>query len=807
MGINVGDAILRFLADTTQLDQAIDTVNQEVPGKLKPAQEGVREIGGAFDKAAASAQGLAKEAINAGTVGKTAGAEIATGMTEAGVAAEGAAFGMVSVAAASGLVLFGIGAIVPLIAQLPGYAQEVWESMTGWSQAEADAYQQLVLINQEMLTFSRSLETQKAHLSEIPLEGSARAAEYVKNLRNADLKEALANFDDARKKVQELDSVLHGQHEETWVDELGGTLTVQIPNAAGKSKEELAKVADELKAARDAAAETEKNLKRIQDVKIPGADLQRQVAVQHEQEQAAAKTAAAEREASAAEKQRVRDTVAAWRAGLQERKDDQQAFHEFSKQDEANYWAQVYLQSKRGSEEAKIAWHEMRQAQQGADKEALTSQVADVRLAVANAAQGSQERVDIIENELKLMRSLGQQGSKEYRALEIEKVNAVRQAAAATTRERQKALRIDAEIENEEKRFQIASLQERSRANDDYYNNLYERGKISFEQLVDLKIQESQALYDLEVEALHRRFQATGPEEVVERKKILDQVLLLTEGHNNEVIRLEREKADAIETTTIGMNRGMNAEQQWFNFWVKGAPKLSQIWKSLAATGKQMFSDLKSAQESAVASWILGQDSLGHAMRKATASVLAEYAARAAIEAIYWTAYGFAMLATMQYDRAAQAFTAAGMLAGFAVVAGAAAYAINPRDQKDDQGGKQQTIDNSAGQAEQTITTNRNVHRFGAGALVSTPTLAIVGDAKSTMGSAREGILPLDDPEAMGQIAEALSATGFGGNRFYIEGLISADNLDQVIARVNKRVESNDVHLTSSVAHRVVRKS
>lgn len=53
MAIDIGDAVLTFLGDTTQLDAAFDKVGTEVPAKLAPAEAAVGALGTKFETAGA----------------------------------------------------------------------------------------------------------------------------------------------------------------------------------------------------------------------------------------------------------------------------------------------------------------------------------------------------------------------------------------------------------------------------------------------------------------------------------------------------------------------------------------------------------------------------------------------------------------------------------------------------------------------------------------------------------------------------------------------------------------------------------
>jgi len=92
------------------------------------------------------------------------------------------------------------------------------------------------------------------------------------------------------------------------------------------------------------------------------------------------------------------------------------------------------------------------------------------------------------------------------------------------------------------------------------------------------------------------------------------------------------------------------------------------------------------------------------------------------------------------------------------------------------------------------------VQAFAEGGLISGPTLALMGEA------GREAVLPLDNPTATKQMREA----GIGGDthhHWHIDGVISADNLQKVVGKINKMVHKGQVNLTASNSLRLTKRS
>src|SRR4051812_44518171 len=70
MAIDIGDAVLTFLGDTTQLDAAFDKVGTEVPAKLAPAVTAMGSVGQA-------AKGIGDQLTKTGETTKDFGSSLA----------------------------------------------------------------------------------------------------------------------------------------------------------------------------------------------------------------------------------------------------------------------------------------------------------------------------------------------------------------------------------------------------------------------------------------------------------------------------------------------------------------------------------------------------------------------------------------------------------------------------------------------------------------------------------------------------------------------------------------------------------
>jgi len=232
----------------------------------------------------------------------------------------------------------------------------------------------------------------------------------------------------------------------------------------------------------------------------------------------------------------------------------------------------------------------------------------------------------------------------------------------------------------------------------------------------------------------------------------------------------------------------------------EGATAMDQV-KQIGATA---FDDLTKSLESAVAAALLSQTSFAQALEKATANALASIASQALVKALFYTAEGIASLAMFNYGSAGQYFAAAGEMAAVGAAAGITAHALSG---KGGGGGNTQQLHNTESN---TGTSNRSgggsvvgVQGFATGALISAPTLAIMGEE-----SKREAVLPLDDPQAMKTIGQAIGDNGGGvTHHWHINGMISADNLTHVVGRISKMVSKGQLNLTASNSLRLTKRS
>jgi len=246
-------------------------------------------------------------------------------------------------------------------------------------------------------------------------------------------------------------------------------------------------------------------------------------------------------------------------------------------------------------------------------------------------------------------------------------------------------------------------------------------------------------------------------------------------------------------------SHGMWAE---FSREAKDGAKGVDLVKQSAVTA---FDDVSKNIQGAFTSIILGQGNVVRELEKATASSLAQIASQAAVKAIFYTAEGFAALASMNYGSAGGYFTAAGEMAAVAAVAGVAGHELagaGAGGSGSRSNAQSETSVSNTGQSNRSGGSAVGVQAFADGGLIMQPTIALAGEAGP------EAIIPLDDPRAQQQLRDAgVGSEGTTHHHWHIEGLISSDNLAKVVKNINKMVNKGQVNLTSSNSLRLTKRS
>jgi hypothetical protein len=217
--------------------------------------------------------------------------------------------------------------------------------------------------------------------------------------------------------------------------------------------------------------------------------------------------------------------------------------------------------------------------------------------------------------------------------------------------------------------------------------------------------------------------------------------------------------------------------------------------------------------------WSQGGVTVAQACEQITAAILQSVAKYAFAKAIEQMALGWAALSPMSPDfgHAGEHFTSAGLW----FAAGAAASVVGGAISGLSSGGNGSAGGGSSASGSSHSATNAgsnpppppvqsiNVQSFATGALVSGRTLAMIGDTVNG-GDAREIAAPLDDPQAMKAIGDAIAPHLDGGGQnihFHIRGLVSPDSLTKLMKQMNRKVQRGQGSLVASNALRTTKRS
>jgi len=187
--------------------------------------------------------------------------------------------------------------------------------------------------------------------------------------------------------------------------------------------------------------------------------------------------------------------------------------------------------------------------------------------------------------------------------------------------------------------------------------------------------------------------------------------------------------------------------------------------KTVEQLGEEMRKDLQDfaadlGQE--FAAMIQGQESFGDAMAHATEKLIGkmaqqwgEYFAAKAIADIFFNP----ALGAAEFAAAAALFTLGSLMGSLSSGSGGGGSSSTSS-------GQNAPASVAPGASPQPVLV-QNVQHFARGALVSGPTMAVIGD-RAGGGGAREAVLPLDDRRAMMAITKALAANGGTGGPIHI---------------------------------------
>lgn len=247
------------------------------------------------------------------------------------------------------------------------------------------------------------------------------------------------------------------------------------------------------------------------------------------------------------------------------------------------------------------------------------------------------------------------------------------------------------------------------------------------------------------------------------------------------------------------------------DLWKQGAPSAQQLTQDVKELATAGYDNLAKSAETAFAALIDGSSSSITAVEKAVASTLAGIAAQAAVYALFYLGRGLAE-STTNPAAAALDFHASAVMAETALVAGAAAVGLSfvdgARSGGETSSKTPNTVANDSNQALSPTAQGGSpvVQRFASGGLVTGPTLAVLGE---TASNSREAAIPLDNPEAVSAIVKALGGGKDGSqvvHQWNVRGLVSPDTLSKVMKDMTRAGAKGRGRLTATNSSRLTRK-
>jgi hypothetical protein len=521
---------------------------------------------------------------------------------------------------------------------------------------------------------------------------------------------------------------------------------------------------------------------------------------------------------------------------------------------------------------------ELLKIDQDAYKHQADAAVKAMDAIIATTRQGSQDRIDDEKQKLALLKEKFGEESDAYLA-QLSKVNEAERAHADE----------QTKLNREERMGAEALANDKMQATLRYYQYLQSTARISAAELLVIQQKEEDSLYQRKRAGLEKQLKELGPEEVVARQKIVNELDLLDQQHEEarrlgaqqteDILELSyqalgmkssdmygrevknAQKAyDAIKhsgksaygellqaqiklteaSIAFGVSQGKNVQKE-----VKELDRLNKayhqlqltlgnlnktgklgetIMKTLGVDAQLMGSKVQNvalattgALEMMFMAWAQGGVTVEQAAAQIAAAVLKSLAQYAFAKATEQLALGFAAMSPTSPD-----FGHSGEHFGSAALwfaAGAAASVVgglvgglgskgSGSSSTSGAGGATSVTDSNSESTPQAPVNTVNVQHFAKGALITKRTMAVLGDSMSGGGDSTEAVLPLDHPESLRKIGQAIGAhIGGGGIHVTVQGLISPDNLGKVIKKIDRKVKTGQGKLTASNSYRVTKRS
>jgi hypothetical protein len=746
VAIEVGDAVLTFLGDTTQLDAAFDRVGAEAPAKLEPASQAIKEVGTNWQFAGETASTAGEQAIVAGEEMEEAGDKAAFSMREA----------------KGEIALLGeeIGIKVPrhvrgFLAELPGVGTALEAAFSATAaliliQVLVEGTKKLSEFIGEHFIFTEAMKEEVKVITEtnLKLVELAKTTEELKKqyeqFGETGTKKIKAEFDDINKKFAENHILL----------EAG--INLQQAHARGWEVD-----AEAMKKANENLVlykKTEENLLEQMGLKEKQYDqvLAEELAARDKARVAAAETRGAAllaiQEANAKlhiasirinyEQEAAIDTEFADKKYQLDLRTLEQRRAILARDPEKNANELIAINAQIDALEEN---HHAQQIQRYAAFLALKAQMAHTQAQTEASTFGD---------------TIGAEG-------------AAQEAAFKTLDDLDKAFN-EVGIEGSTQLFE--SLERAQKG----YETLRNSGVAAAGDLIQaqMNLLRVQIEYD----------QQFGGDTTKERRQL-------------------QQLGDEYDKLTGHVDKSITRINQMMALYVKDVQQAGNQTKFFSDVGKFAIEDFAKSAGNAFDSFLQHQAGFGEAMKQATASTLDSIASMAFANAIFYTAQGIADV-FWNPERAGADFAAAAEFAAVAALAGAGGYALGGG--KKDSGGIKEEPQGPATQGSSSqgagTTTNQRVSSFASGGLVTGRTLAILGDSTKDSGDQTEVALPLDDPEAVAKIRAALGGSGGDTHIYHISGMISADSMKKTMQRINSLTKRNQGRLTSNNSYKVTKR-
>lgn len=692
-GISVGDAVLTFVGDTTQLDQAFERVGSEAQVKLAPANAAIEQVG--------------QEWQFAGQTASTAAGEMFAASEEVAEGAELSASAMREARGEAGLLGEATGIHLPrhvrsFLAELPGVGEALSaafsatavlflaealikgaDKLTEWisntfifTEAQKNLNNELVAGNKAVVEYNKDLDDLVKKYQLIGLEGSKRTA---------------MEFSFSVKDSQELEEKLRMIRDEIFAANQGWRTTPELVQVVNQ---QVSKLHADMK---------EDELKKLL---LPDNATREQV-------------------------------VAAFS----------------SLQAELQGKLKVVQQSQANSEK-EFDEQKLKEDQQLAEKQQRLAEQVQKYIDKLHA-DGVKQMEKEAEEATKLIEFRGEQELKK-------EMDTAKQEIELDHQKLQSALAVnEGEIRSDEQKFRQQEQQLRA---------AFQSGLLKGQEyLTSVKLLNEKEVEDLKhaLETRQRLVVLNAMNEAAARGKIL------TEADAHELkayIDLENKKAlvtqaadariaKATDQVTAKAIKDFGGIDKAIDQYVKKLREAHGELQGFGAGADEVLGDISKSFGSAVDQWITGQKSFGAALEEALAQYLAQVAAKAAIDAIYFTAWGIADI-FWNPARAGADFGAAAEFAAIAVGAGIGAKALSGGGGGSKSGGSgagssgsSSTSVSSGGSSAPSGVNVNQVQSFATGGIALSPMLAQIAD------SGEEAVIPLHDRRASHMLAESLAGS------------------------------------------------